>query len=100
MEPKMMRWHLLVSALLLASPGETSAQQRPTQPAAQQPRTRLMDELNWMEFGEWVPARVRTVIVTVGTLEPHGVVNNGADNTAPVAIARDIAGDAGIDAFI
>jgi len=67
---------------------------------AQAPRTRLMDDLNWMEFAELVPARHRTVILTVGTLEPHGVVNNGADNTAPVAIARAIAGEAGIDALI
>lgn len=68
--------------------------------AAQAPRTRQMNDLNWMEFAEWVPARVRTVILTVGTLEPHGVANNGADNTAPIAIARDIAGDVGINAFI
>lgn len=67
---------------------------------AQAPRTRLMDDLNWMEFAELVPARHRTVILTVGTLEPHGVVNNGADNTAPVAIARAIAGEAGINALI
>jgi creatinine amidohydrolase len=101
MLPTMKRLHLLVaSALLFATPGENSAQQRPTPPPSQQPRTRLMDDLNWMEFAEWVPARVRTVIVTVGTLEAHGVVNNGADNTAPVAIAREIAGEAGIDAFI
>jgi creatinine amidohydrolase len=97
-----MRRHvLLATALLIAAPWQVGAQ-RPTASgaAAQQPRTRLMDDVNWMEFGEWVPARVRTVIVTVGTLEPHGVVNNGADNTAPVAIARDIAGDTGINAFI
>lgn len=68
--------------------------------SAQTPRTRLMDDLNWMEFAELVPARHRTVILTVGTLEPHGVVNNGADNTAPVAIARAIAGEAGIDALL
>jgi creatinine amidohydrolase len=97
-----MRSHLLVvSALLVAAPWPASAQGRtPAGAAGAEPRTRLMDELNWMEFAEWVPARVRTVIVTVGTLEPHGVINNGADNTAPVAIARDIAGDAGINAFI
>jgi len=53
-----------------------------------------MDDLNWMEFRELVPAKVKTVLVTVGTLEPHGVINNGADNTAPVAIAQAIAGDA------
>lgn len=64
------------------------------------PRTRAMDDLNWMEFAELVPARHRTVILTVGTLEPHGVANNGADNTAPVAIAKAIAGDAGINALI
>lgn len=60
---------------------------------AQQPSTRLMDELNWMEFRQLVPAKVKTVLVTVGTLEPHGVINNGADNTAPVAIAKAIAAD-------
>jgi creatinine amidohydrolase len=65
-----------------------------------QPRTRLMDDLNWMEFAEWVPERVRTVFLTVGTLEPHGVINNGADNTAPVALAHAIAGDPGVEAFI
>ena len=68
--------------------------------AAQAPRTRSMDDLNWMEFAELVPARHRTVILTVGTLEPHGVVNNGADNTAPVAIAKAIAGATGIDALL
>jgi len=54
---------------------------------------RLMDELNWMEFRQVVPSQVQTVLLTVGTLEPHGVVNNGADNTAPVAMARAIAGE-------
>jgi creatinine amidohydrolase len=87
---------LLAGTVAVSLPQPVTAQQ----PAAAQPRTRLMDDINWMEFAEWVPDRVRTVIVTVGTLEPHGVVNNGADNTAPVAIARDIAGDAAIDAFI
>lgn len=52
---------------------------------------RSMDELNWMEFREIVPAKVKTVLLTTGTLEPHGVVNNGADNLAPVKIAEAIA---------
>src|SRR5713226_5161543 len=60
---------------------------------AQQISTRAMDELNWIEFRQLVPAKTKTVLVTVGTLEPHGVINNGADNTAPVAIARAIADD-------
>jgi creatinine amidohydrolase len=55
--------------------------------------TRMMDDLNWMEFRQIVPAKTKTVLVTVGTLEPHGVINNGADNTAPVAIAQAIADD-------
>lgn len=73
-----------IVALILLCAGTAAAQQLPS---------RLMDDLNWMEFREIVPARVKTVLVTVGTLEPHGVINNGADNTAPVAIANAIAAD-------
>src|SRR5512146_1100289 len=58
---------------------------------AQAPSTRELNDLNWMEFRELVPARVQTVLVPTGTLEGHGVANNGADNTAPLAIARAIA---------
>ncbi|MGZ3405775.1 MAG: creatininase family protein [Polyangia bacterium] len=60
---------------------------------AQKPPTREMNDLNWMDFKKLVPARVDTVLVTVGTMEPHGVINNGADNTAPIAIARALAED-------
>jgi creatinine amidohydrolase len=52
---------------------------------------RDMERINWMEFREVVPSKVQTVLLATGTLEPHGVVNNGADNTAPAAIARRIA---------
>jgi len=31
------------------------------------------------------------VLLPTGTLEPHGVINNGADNTAPTAMAHTIA---------
>src|SRR5215475_4077764 len=55
--------------------------------------TREMTEINWMEFKEAVPSKINTVILPTGTLEPHGVINNGADITAPVAIARKIARD-------
>ena len=61
--------------------------------AAQNPSTREMNDINWMEFKEVVPAKINTVLLLTGTMEPHGVVNNGADNTAPVAIARKIARD-------
>ncbi len=53
--------------------------------------TREMDRINWMEFKEVVPSKTNTVILPTGTLEPHGVINNGADNTAPTAMAHTIA---------
>jgi creatinine amidohydrolase len=52
---------------------------------------REMNDLNWMEFRELVPAKIQTVLLPTGTMEPHGVINNGADNTAPVALARAMA---------
>ena len=52
--------------------------------------TREMDRINWMEFKEVVPSKIKTVILPTGTLEPHGVINNGADNTAPFAMANKI----------
>ena len=55
--------------------------------------TRDMSDINWMEFKEAVPSKISTVLLPTGTLEPHGVINNGADITAPVAIARKIARD-------
>lgn len=67
---------------------------------AQQPASRRMDELNWVEFRELVPAKIKTVILTTGTLEPHGVTANGADNIAPVRIAETLAVDAEINALI
>ncbi len=53
--------------------------------------TREMDRINWMEFKEAVPSKIQTVLLPTGTLEPHGVINNGADNTAPTAMAQTIA---------
>lgn len=53
--------------------------------------TREMERINWMEFREVVPSKITTVLLPTGTLEPHGVINNGADITAPLAMARRIA---------
>jgi creatinine amidohydrolase len=53
--------------------------------------TRELNDINWMEFRELVPAKIETVLLPTGTLEAHGVVNNGADNTAPIALARAMA---------
>ena len=78
----MKRTALLLASLLLCL--SASAQDLPS---------RKLDELNWLEFRELVPAKVKTVLLTTGTLEPHGVINNGADNLAPVRIAEAIAGE-------
>lgn len=77
---------LLVSFALLA------AVSAPAQ-TADTVTNREMSDLNWMDFREIVPAKVNTVILPTGTMEPHGVINNGADITAPVALARKIARD-------
>ena len=55
------------------------------------PSTREMERINWIEFREWVPAKIRTVLLPLGTLEPHGVAPNGTDILAPVAMAREVA---------
>lgn len=49
--------------------------------------TREMERINWMEFKEVVPSKITTVLLPTGTMEPHAVINNGADNTAPFAMA-------------
>jgi creatinine amidohydrolase len=59
--------------------------------SGQQPTTRDLERINWMEFRELVPARITTVLLPLGTMEAHGVTANGADILAPVAIAREIA---------
>lgn len=59
--------------------------------SAQTPRTREIDELNWMEFKDLVPQKINTVLIPTGTVEAHGVTHNGTDNTIPTAIARRIA---------
>lgn len=76
------RWAVLGAVLLFPAAAWT-----------QQPSSRQMDDLNWKEFQQLVPAKIKTVILTVGTLEAHGFINNGADNTVPVSIANAIASD-------
>src|SRR5947209_11166892 len=52
-----------------------SAATRP--PARDVVSTRELERINWMEFKEAVPSKVQTVLLPTGTLEPHGVINNG-----------------------
>ncbi len=55
------------------------------------PTTRQMNLISWQEFQEFVPGKIETVLLPVGTLEPHGVLPNGSDNLAPEAMARALA---------
>lgn len=77
--------------LTLTLQHSTARAQTAAKPAQRDISTREMERVNWMEFREHVPARIQTVLLPTGTLEPHGVVNNGADTTAPIAMARRIA---------
>jgi creatinine amidohydrolase len=79
-----MKQLLVVFMLLITQPFVTFAKDK-------EPTTREMDRINWMEFKDVVPSQVDTVLLPTGTLEPHGVANNGADNTAPWAISKTIA---------
>jgi creatinine amidohydrolase len=75
-KPGWLRAVAAVAALLAPCAGQSS---------------RELQELNWAEFAELVPARITTVLLPTGTIEAHGVIHNGADNTAPVEIARALA---------
>jgi creatinine amidohydrolase len=82
----------ILSLLTLTLTVSSAFSQTAARPAPQRDiSTREMERVNWMEFRDYVPARIRTVLLPTGTLEPHGVINNGADITAPVAMARKIA---------
>ena len=88
---------VLTAAMTAAAAGQTApAAAKPA--AGPAPTTREMALLCWQEFGELVPARIRTVLVPFGSLEPHGVIPNGTDSLAPEAMARDIAGR--VDALV
>src|SRR5262245_64833324 len=82
----MTRAHVLIVVCLTAAELASAGVAR-----AQAPTTREIERINWMEFREVVPKRVDTVLLPLGTLEPHGVTANGADIIAPLAIARAIA---------
>ena len=78
--------------LLMAAQGAArAAAQAAASQTAKIPTTREMILLCWQEFQELVPAKIDTVLVPMGSLEPHGVIPNGTDSLAPEAMARDIA---------
>jgi len=81
----------LITLQIFVSGQTVKKAQPPNQTAKDTVSTREMDRINWMEFREVVPSKIKTVLLPTGTLEPHGVINNGADNTAPTAMAQQIA---------
>jgi creatinine amidohydrolase len=82
---------VLLALQILAAGQAVKKTPAPIQTSKDTVSTREMDRINWMEFREVVPSKIQTVLLPTGTLEPHGVINNGADNTAPTAMARQIA---------
>jgi creatinine amidohydrolase len=52
-----------------------------------------LENLNWMEFKELVPKKIKTIILPVGTIEAHGVISLGTDVQIPQKIAEMIAED-------
>ncbi len=79
-----MRHLVLAAAVALIVPSSSVGQETDG-------RTRLLEDLNWITMGALVPDSVQTVLLPAGTLEPHGVVNNGADNTVPYELAIRLA---------
>lgn len=77
---------LLIMCLVLSSTITCYGQ------SSEAPTTREMNLINWKEFQKLVPSQIETVLLPVGTLEPHGVIPNGADNIAPEAMAKEMAG--------
>src|SRR4051794_8977559 len=55
------------------------------------PSTREMERINWQEFAEWVPEKIATVLLPLGTVEAHGCGPNGTDIIAPRELTRAIA---------
>lgn len=81
---------IIILALLALAWGGLDAAQDHSAPCPE-PTTREMALLCWQEFQELVPARIGTVLVPMGSIEPHGVIPNGTDSLAPEAMARAIA---------
>ncbi len=55
------------------------------------PRERRLSRLSWMEMGEQVPRRIRTLLLPVGTLEAHGITSLGTDIEIPSKLSEALA---------
>ncbi len=76
---------LFILAILLSSGAHGAG------PGQDVPTTREMNLVTWQEFSSLVPDTIETVLLPVGSIEPHGVIPNGTDNLAPQAMGRAIA---------
>jgi creatinine amidohydrolase len=52
---------------------------------------RRLSHLNWMEFAEWVPDPIATLLLPIGTLEAHGITSLGTDVEIPTRLAEAVA---------
>jgi creatinine amidohydrolase len=52
---------------------------------------RKLEDMNWMEFQDLVPKKIKAVLLPIGTIEAHGVTNLGTDVTIPLHICERIA---------
>jgi creatinine amidohydrolase len=77
---------ILTTLTILLSSGAYAAVQEQAVPT-----TREMNLITWQEFSSLVPETIETVLLPVGSIEPHGVIPNGTDNLAPQAMGRAIA---------
>ena len=50
-----------------------------------------LQEMHWLKIRELIPGQIDTVILPIGTVEPHGTACIGTDNIVPEAIAAGIA---------
>jgi len=55
--------------------------------------TREMNMMTWQEFQNLVPEKIETVLLPVGSIEPHGVIPSGTDSLAPKAMSLEIASE-------
>lgn len=55
------------------------------------PADRRLSHINWMEFAEWVPDPIATLLLPMGTLEAHGITSLGTDVEIPSRLAEAMA---------
>jgi len=52
---------------------------------------RHLQKLHWLKVREIIPSKIDTVILPIGTVEPHGTACIGTDNVIPETIGEGIA---------